>query len=187
MATEERGDLVDRGSPILQNVLVVDDDPDVVHALRELLSARGYRVMTAKDGGQAHSNFVMNRPDIVLLDLILPGESGFEVCERMKQTDETVPVVVLSVIDMDDARELAQRVGAAGYLTKPIAPEDLLAELSKVAAGGRQEPPEAHSGERERIRFKCRCGKRFKVSPVHRGRTMTCPDCGEPLVVPRHS
>ena len=185
MATEPARS-TDRPRAITESVLIVDDDPEDVQVLRDLLTERGYYVRTAKDGGQAHSSFTMHRPDFVILDLILPGESGFELCERLKERDETVPILVLSVIDMDDARDLAQRVGADGYLTKPFDPEELLAMVAEIASRVWDRHHEEPARE-QRIRFQCQCGKRFKVSPVHRGRTMTCPDCGEPLVVPRHS
>jgi len=170
---------------ITESVLIVDDNPEDVQALRDVLTERGYYVRTAKDGGQAQSSFSMHRPDFVILDLILPGESGFELCERLKERDETVPILVLSVIDMEDARDLARRVGADGFLTKPFDPEELLATVSDIASRTWERHHEEPARE-QRIRFQCKCGKRFKVSPVHRGRTMTCPDCGEPLVVPRH-
>jgi len=176
-----------REGAIAQSVLVVDDDAETVRQLREVLSEHGYAVRTAKDGGQAHSGFAMNRPDFVILDVILPGESGFELCERLKQKDETVSILMLSVIDMDDARDLARRAGADGYVTKPYSSDELLAQMAQITAETWEKTHVDTIGEHERIRFKCPCGKRFKVSPVHRGRTMTCPDCGEPLVVPRHA
>jgi two-component system phosphate regulon response regulator OmpR len=128
----------------------------------------------------------MRKPDFVIVDLILPGESGFEVCERMKQSDKTVPVLVLSAIDMEDSRELAARVGADEYLTKPCPPQQLLEAISKVAEKVWARTHGAASSDEGRVRFNCRCGKRFKVSSAHRGKTLTCPDCGEPVQVPRH-
>lgn len=173
---------------LAHQILVVEDEPDTSTFLKELLENHGYKVTLAKDGGQAHSAFTRHKPDFVIVDLILPGESGFEICERMKTADEHVPVLILSAIDMDDSRSLANRVGADGYLTKPFDPNELLESIVAISeqlwerrhAG----PPSSRS---ERIRFACRCGKRFKVSHVHRGKTLTCPECGEPLTVPTHN
>ena len=73
----------------------------------------------------------MRKPDFVILDLILPGESGFEVCSRMKQANSTIPVLVLTAIDLPEARALADRVGADDYLTKPFDPDELVKRIQK--------------------------------------------------------
>lgn len=171
---------------IAHRILIVEDDPEQALVLREILQEHGYMAQIAKDGGQAHSAMTMNRPDFVLLDVILPGESGFEICDRIKQRDSGIPVVMMSAVSLDDAKDLAKRVGADAYLVKPFDPETLLALIPEIAQqvwerGHLQQPK-----DESRIRFSCRCGKRFKMSPTHRGRTLTCPDCGEPLMVPFH-
>lgn len=175
------------GRAIAHRILLVDDEADTAAFIRELLERHGYRVVVAKDGGQAHSAFAMHKPDFVILDLILPGESGFEICERMKQAEANVPVLILSAIDMDDARDLARRVGADGYLTKPFDPNDLLDQIVTLAESCWERSHLQRAKKVERIRFNCRCGKRFKVSATHKGKSLTCPECGEPLVVPTHA
>lgn len=171
---------------LVHHVLLVEDDTASADSLKALLELHGYRVQVAKDGGQAHSAFRMRRPDFVITDLILPGENGFELIDRMKRSDETVPVLVLSAISLEDSRLLSERLGADGYLTKPAAPDKLLAEIKEIAQRVWERTHLGSQKEEKRIRFNCRCGKKFKVSPVHRGRTLTCPDCGEPLIVPRY-
>ncbi|MFN0050644.1 MAG: response regulator transcription factor [Planctomycetales bacterium] len=172
---------------IVHRILVVEDEPDAATALKTILEREGYEVSIAKDGGQAHSMFVMKQPDLVLLDLILPGESGFEVCQRLKTLDRQVPVIIVTAIDMDDARHLARRVGADSYLTKPYHPAQLLEQIQLTAQDVWLKAHSTSSGQREQpVRFACRCGKRLKVAPQHRGKTLTCPNCGEPVLVPRH-
>lgn len=119
-------------SAIANFILVVEDDEEEAAFLKDFLEKRKFRVTIAKDGGQAQATFVMRKPDLVILDLILPGESGFEVCVRMKQANSTIPVLVLSAIDLADARALAERVGADDYLTKPFALEELVARLQAL-------------------------------------------------------
>uniref|UniRef100_A0A7C2K1Z4 Response regulator n=1 Tax=Schlesneria paludicola TaxID=360056 RepID=A0A7C2K1Z4_9PLAN len=169
-------------------VLLVEDDPEPAAHIKQALERHNVSVRVAKDGGQAQASFIMHKPDFVILDLILPGESGFEICERLKHADDTVPVLVLSAIDMEDSRELASRVGADGYLCKPVAPDQLLATIKDIAETVWQR---THLGkleaEPERVRFNCVCGKKFKVSAAHRGKSMTCPQCGEPLTVPKRT
>ncbi len=171
---------------VAHQILLGEDDPEQASVTRDLLESHGFRVQVAKDGGQAQATFVMWKPDFVLLDLILPGESGFEVCERLKKTDSKIPVMILSAIDMEDSRSLAERVGADGYVTKPFLIEQLLKQIEAVVervwARNHQDQPK----DEGRVRFSCRCGKKFKVSVSHRGKSMTCPECGEPITVPRH-
>lgn len=171
---------------VVHQILVVEDEADTAGFIKTFLEEHGFQVTIAKDGGQAHSIFVMRKPDFVILDLILPGESGFQICERFKQLDKAIPIMVLSAIELDDSKDLAQRVGSDAYLTKPFEPAVLL-ELIKSTAErvwGRfhaQQPAKDNY-----VRFYCRCGKKFKVSDSHRGRTLTCPECGESVIVPRH-
>jgi two-component system OmpR family response regulator len=169
-------------------VLVVEDDPDAAQFVKAALEAKHIGVRIAKDGGQAQASFQMHKPDFIILDVMLPGESGFEICERIKNQDENVPVLFLSAIDMEDARELAQRVGADGYLSKPVTAAELIDKVREIAetVWHRQHYGDAEH-DHERIRFTCGCGKRFKVSASHRGKSLTCPQCGEPLVVPKRS
>jgi len=171
---------------IATRILIVEDDPEQAAELKNLLQENGFQVQTAKDGGQAQSSFQMYKPDFVILDLILPGQSGFEICERMKQWNDAVPVLVLTEITLDDARCLAKRVGADGYLTKPYNSAFLLSHIHEIAQEVWERTHLGTSAGDNRIRFRCRCGKKFKLSQRHRGRAMTCPDCGDPLVVPFH-
>ncbi|MFO0917095.1 MAG: response regulator [Planctomycetaceae bacterium] len=166
-------------------VLVVEDEPEPAEFVKSVLAEHHVKVRIAKDGGQAQATFSMHKPDFVILDLMLPGESGFEICERFKTADPSVPVLVISQIDMADSRELANRVGADGYLTKPLDAELLVATIRGIAERVWQATHLEPEGDPERIRFTCTCGKKFKVSSSHRGKSLTCPQCGEPLTVPR--
>ena len=167
-------------------VLIVEDDADAAEMIKSMLERQGIKVRVAKEGGQAQATFVMQKPDFVILDLMLPGESGFEICERLKNTDDTVPVLIVTAIDRSDARELAERVGADGYLAKPYEPRHLLEKMQEIAKRVWERTHLDQVPDPTRVRFNCSCGKKFKVSHVHRGRTLTCPDCGEPLIVPRY-
>lgn len=177
------------GEAIVNRILLIEDEPATAEFIKTLLESQRYQVHVAKDGGQAQASFVMKKPDFVILDLILPGESGFEVCERFKLTDKNIPILILSEIESEDSIALAKRVGADGYITKPFEPNELFAQIRMIATKLWKQThgvEESQSTEESRIRFSCKCGKRFKVSPTHRGKTLTCPDCGEPVTVPRH-
>jgi DNA-binding response OmpR family regulator len=173
---------------IVNQVLVVEDDRDEAEVLKTFLEHQRIEVHIARDGGQAHAAFTMRKPDLVLLDLILPNNvSGFEVCERMKQADDGVPVLILSAIDMRDSKDLASRVGADAYVTKPYHPDDLLRTIRETAdAVWRRKHLEEDDLRAERVRFECSsCRKRLKVNASHRGHRMNCPHCGASISVPR--
>lgn len=175
---------------VVHRILLVDDDDSVIESLTAIFEGAGLDVVVARDGGQAHSAFTMRHPDFVLCDLRLAGnETGFEICERFKQANRRIPVVILTAIDLPRARRLAERVGADEYLTKPIEGDRLLARVREVAddVWRRSLSEQSTSASPQSIRFACRCGKRFKVSDQHRGKTLTCPNCGEPVIVPRHA
>lgn len=172
----------------VNTILVIDDDKDSVEAIRGLLQAHNYQVVTARDGGQAQAQFVMRKPDFVLLDVMLPNDTGFEVCERFKVADPRIPVLFLSGVNTTESRDLATRVGADGYLVKPVSPKKLLAEIPVIAErvwARYHVDSQAGSGVGV-VRFSCACGRRMKVAEMHRGKQLTCPQCNEPVFVPRH-
>jgi len=173
---------------IVHRILVVDDEADTATFLKTFLEREKYDVTIAKDGGQAHSMFVMKKPDFVILDLILPGETGFEVCERLKTLERFVPVLILTAIELEDSKILATKVGADAYMTKPFDPDELLLQIKQTAQNVwvRSRAEHSETDDNKPVRFACKCGKRFKVARLHRGKTLTCPNCGEPVLVPRH-
>ncbi|MEZ6048389.1 MAG: response regulator [Planctomycetaceae bacterium] len=170
---------------VAHQILVVEDDQETAASLKTALSSAGFSVTLAKDGGQAHATFVMHKPDVVVLDLILPRESGFEVCERIKGLDPHIPVVILTAIELQESRVLADRVGADAYLNKPCDPEVLIQTIRDAAEKCWARKHLKKTNTEERIRFNCRCGKRFKVKAAHRGKSLSCPMCGEQITVPR--
>ena len=171
---------------VVHHILVVDDDRPTASFVKTFLETQGYLVTVAKDGGQAHSCLVMRKPDFVILDAILTGETGYEICERIKNQDKGLPVLFLTGIDMEESRDLAQRVGCDGYLTKPVDPDLLLNSIKAIAEHVWRRTHGVETPTEQMVRFHCTCGKKFKVSEAHRGKTMTCPKCGEVMLVPRH-
>lgn len=179
---------LDMTSSIVNHILVVEDEQDTAFFLKTLLEEHRYHVSLAKDGGQAHSSFIMHKPDFVILDLIMPQESGFEICEHMKQKESGVPILILTAIDLPESRQLATRVGADGYLLKPFDPDELLTLIQEIAnrVWEQQHLADHQKKFEERVQFFCGCGKKLKVREKHRGRALTCPDCYESLIVPLH-
>jgi two-component system KDP operon response regulator KdpE len=109
-------------------ILVVDDDPDLVRALRLRLKANDYQIATASDGYTAIASAQKEKPDLIILDLGLPAGDGFVVLERLQNSDvlSGVPVIVLSARDPQSNEQKALKAGAAAYFQKPADNDELL-------------------------------------------------------------
>ena len=126
-------------------LLVVDDDPSVREALELVLDLNGFGVASAADGVEAIRTLAMDRPDAVILDVLMPGLDGLEVCRRMRATGDRTPVLMLTARAEVSERVAGLEAGADDYLVKPFASEELIARLQRVAAphrlGGRLRDP----------------------------------------------
>ncbi len=172
----------------VEHILVVEDDPEWAEKIRRTLEANGFKVTIATDGGQAHASIRMYRPDFVLLKVILPGESGFEICEWIKKEHDSLPVLIFTEIDLESAKNLAERVGADGYLIRPCSDEKLIAMIRKVADVVWKRVNSVQKKETGVIKFKCRfCGQRLREKFENRGKSITCPECNERIFVPQYS
>jgi two-component system, OmpR family, KDP operon response regulator KdpE len=121
------------------SILVVDDEREIVRALRRSLSAHGYAVLTASSGEEAVEIVARQRPDLLLLDLLLPGMSGLEVCRRVRK-ESSVPIIVLSVKDAERDKVEALDLGADDYVQKPFGMGEVLARI-RVALRRAIQPP----------------------------------------------
>lgn len=110
------------------NVLMVDDDPHVLRSLRAALESHGYRVRSAVNGPAALEACAAERPDVVLLDLALPGLDGVDVCRRLRNWSR-VPILVISARVHESQKVQALDAGADDYITKPFGTEELLARI----------------------------------------------------------
>jgi DNA-binding response OmpR family regulator len=115
-----------------QNVLVVDDDPTVSDVVRRYLERAGYAVTLAEDGRGALDAFSADRPDLVVLDLMLPGIDGLEVCRRLRSSPEGVPIIMLTALGEESDRVLGLQLGADDYVTKPFSPRELVLRVQSV-------------------------------------------------------
>ena len=115
------------------HILVVDDEIEIVRALRRTLTAHGYKVFTASSGEEAVGVTSKRRPDLLLLDLLLPGMSGLEVCRRVR-AESNVPIIVLSVKGAERDKVEALDLGADDYVSKPFGMDEVwLASVSHCA------------------------------------------------------
>jgi twitching motility two-component system response regulator PilH len=120
----------------VSNILVVDDSPTAVKLISGALTQAGFQVRTAADGEQALALAREAPPDVVVLDIILPKQNGYEVCRRLKQDERTAAakVVLLSSKTHAADRQWGLRQGADAYLTKPVQPQELMACIEALTA-----------------------------------------------------
>jgi two-component system KDP operon response regulator KdpE len=112
-------------------ILVVDDEPQILRVLRASLPARGYQVRTAPGGDEALDEVRKEMPDLIILDLAMPGTSGLEVCRRVREFS-AVPIIVLSAKGSEVDKVSALDLGADDYVTKPFGMDELLARVRAV-------------------------------------------------------
>jgi CheY-like chemotaxis protein len=115
-------------------VLVVDDNVVNVRLLEELLKSESYEVATAANGEAALEKIAQSPPDIVLLDVMMPGMDGYEVCRRIRQNEKTaqLPVIIVTALDKASDRETALEAGANAFLSKPVEDDLLLPTMQRI-------------------------------------------------------
>ena len=129
--------------PRAHRILVVEDDDNIRHGLAALLTANGYAVDEAGDGEAGLAAFVRAKPDLVLLDVMMPGMNGYDVCRAIRKDDARTPVVMLTAKDDEIDKVLGLELGADDYIVKPFGVRELLARLAAVL---RRAAPAAPSG-----------------------------------------
>jgi two-component system alkaline phosphatase synthesis response regulator PhoP len=113
-------------------ILLIEDEPGLVLTLSDLLSAEGYEVDTATDGPRGLSKATSQRYDLIVLDVMLPGKSGFDVCKEIRQQGSDVAILMLTAKTQVFDRVVGLKLGADDYLTKPFDPAELLARVEAL-------------------------------------------------------
>ena len=120
-------------------VLVVDDEDHIVELARIYLTREGYEVEGVGDGSQALARFAQIKPDLVVLDIMLPGADGLEICKEIRKLSQ-VPIIMLTARDEVTDKVVGLEVGADDYLTKPFHPQELVARAKALLRRARVEP-----------------------------------------------
>ncbi|MYE23816.1 MAG: response regulator [Gammaproteobacteria bacterium] len=116
-------------------MLVVDDDPELLELTEEYLSSQGFEVLVAEDGVAMDAALQTNEVDLMILDLMLPGEDGLSIARRMRR-DRDLPIIIVSAQGDDVDRIVGLEIGADDYLAKPFNPRELLARVRAVLRRG---------------------------------------------------
>ncbi|XZN92578.1 MAG: response regulator [Microcoleus sp.] len=112
-------------------ILIVDDNPNNLAVLFEFLTASGFKVLVARTGESAITKAEYSLPDLILLDVVMPGIDGFETCQRLKANDSTkdIPIIFMTALDETENKVKGFDLGAVDYVTKPIQNEEVLARV----------------------------------------------------------
>ena len=121
-----------------RKVLIVDDEPNIVTALEFLLKRSGYEVRLATNGAEALEQVEIYRPDVVLMDVMMPIKSGFEVCQRMRERPELaqIKIVMLSAKGSEAEVSKGLSLGADLYITKPFSTQELVSTINRLFEPG---------------------------------------------------
>ena len=112
-----------------QRILIVEDEPDLLRGLELNIKAEGFTVLTARGGEEALEQAMRERPDLVLLDVMLPGMNGFDVCRELRQKGFEAPIIILTARSEEVDRVVGLEIGADDYVTKPFGIRELLARI----------------------------------------------------------
>jgi DNA-binding response OmpR family regulator len=123
-----------------KTILVVDDDRELVDALRSMLERQGYRVIQAHDGHQAKQAVYNQRPDLMILDMMMPRMGGYPVLEHFKDKSDAPPIIMITANEGSRHKVYAEYLGVIDYLRKPFAMERLLETVNKALGGSKPAP-----------------------------------------------
>lgn len=121
-----------------KRVLLIEDEPNIIEAINFILTRDGWDVVTHSNGHDAIDAVRSKAPDVVILDVMLPGRSGYEILEDLRADAETraLPVLILTARGQTRDREMAERVGASQFMTKPFANSDVLEAVRALTRHG---------------------------------------------------
>lgn len=120
----------------MKKILIVDDSPTEIHKLRSLLTRHGFEALVAESGEAGIALARSDRPDVILMDIVMPGMNGFQATRQLTSNQETrdIPVIIVTTKDQETDRMWGTRQGARAYLTKPINEKQLLSTIEQVLA-----------------------------------------------------
>jgi DNA-binding response OmpR family regulator len=125
----------------MKRILIIEDDKKIAAALSLRLSAAGYEVLMTSHGSQGLKLATQEKPDLILMDIWIPGGTGFSVAERLSnQGLASIPIIFMTASKKEELWKMAQEIGAAGFFQKPYDPEKLLEAIAHALVGAPMEP-----------------------------------------------
>jgi DNA-binding response OmpR family regulator len=154
----------------MQSILVIDDDESLRDTIGVMLEQEGYRVLQAGDGKEGYEKALTHKPDLLLVDLRLPGMNGVEICKHIRAGKTQTPIIVLSAVGDEVDKVLLLEIGADDYVVKPFGRRELLARIRAVLRRSSSEPHKVvHFGNTEidfERRVVLRQGEEVRMTPA---------------------
>jgi DNA-binding response OmpR family regulator len=116
----------------MKRILIIEDDLTIVEALEDTFRFHDFEVVTAVNGKEGYDLFLKQKSDLILLDIMLPGQDGFEVCKKIRKEDQYIPIVILTAKSQESDKLLGFELGADDYVTKPFSVKELVARVNAV-------------------------------------------------------
>ena len=133
-----------------KTILIVDDDMELSDGLRVVLERQGYRVIQARDGHQGKQQIYQQRPDLVILDMMMPRMGGYPVLEHFRDKTDAPPIIMITANEGSRHKAYAEWLGVVSYLRKPFAMEELLEKVAASLAPAPEETPPTEEPRPER-------------------------------------
>lgn len=169
-----------------KTILVVDDDSELRSGLKTMLQQRGFRTLEADDGMAAKQLINRQKPDLVILDMMMPRWGGFMVLEHFQDHVDAPPFIMITANEGDQHKAYAEKIGVADFIHKPFSMDRLMEGVDRVLGETPAESAPAVEEAVARPALFCRChgcGARIKAPARLLGQTRQCPGCKAPLVV----
>jgi DNA-binding response OmpR family regulator len=169
-----------------KTILVVDDDREMREGLKAVLGRHGYRTLEADDGRAARQLIDQHRPDLVILDLMMPRWGGLSVLEHFHGKPDAPRFIMITATEGDQHKTDAEQLGVFDYLRKPFSMDRLLERVGRAMPQGPGEAAPAPEGEGAMPIIRCQCpacGSRIKAPMQLLGQTRPCPRCNHRFVV----
>ncbi|MBM4070502.1 MAG: response regulator [Planctomycetes bacterium] len=167
-----------------RTILVVDDDRELRHGLQTLLEKHGFRALTAEDGREAQERIDNDRPDLVIMDLMMPRLGGFPVLQHFRGQAHSPPFIMITANEQQQCKIAAEKAGAADFIRKPFSLRRLLEGVHRALEQQGQESADTETPPAASIRCSCpACGARIRAAVHLLGQTHSCPACKQALLV----
>ncbi len=121
----------------MSTVLIIDDSPTELHLFQSMLERNGFDTLVADNGEEGLKQAISSRPDVILMDVVMPGMNGFQATRKLSKDPKTssIPVIIITTKDQETDKIWGMRQGAVEYLVKPVTEKQLVAMINQVTAG----------------------------------------------------
>ena len=116
----------------MKKILIIEDDATIIQGLADTFTFHGFDIYSASDGALGMELFLAENPDLIILDIMLPGHDGYEICKKIRQSDQNTPIIMLTARDRESDKLLGFELGADDYVTKPFSIKELMARVNVI-------------------------------------------------------